>query len=290
MENKENISTLPKYLIDQLDKIAENVQFIDYTVHLDGHGNHGDGFMAAMIAITLKGKRCLNGLTTNYELSLICKLMPDSVTRRESFSSVVLFEREVYFYKTVLPVFLDFLKEKKIHVEEEFSIYPKCFAAFSDSVQDQYLIIMENLKTASYEMWDKTVAIDFDTVGFILSELGKFHAISFAMRDQKKDIFDKNFRIREVFFDMFKGNGLVENMVSGAIQQAIDVLDDQEEIETMKYVSLNYEQWIQEYLKENAAGRFSVLNHGDLWNNNMLFSFEHGVSQCLMSHSIDQNC
>lgn len=279
MEHTEIIPNLPKYLNEQLDIIATNAKFLEYTVHVDSGSNHGDGFIAAMIGITLRGQRYHNGSKIDYELPIICKLMPDNVTRREQFSSVVLFEREVYFYKTVLPIFIDFLKEKEIDVDEDFSIYPKCFTALSEPKLDHHLIVMENLKIMGFELWDKTVKIDFNTVGNVLTELGKFHAISFAMRDQKKEIFDKISDIRDPFLDMFKGNGLTENMVSGSIQQTIDVLDNEIEIKVMEKVKKNYEVWLKEFSKNDAAGKFSVLNHGDLWNNNMMFTLESEVSK-----------
>lgn len=286
MDRPEIVRNLPKYLQEQLDKIATNVKFLEYTVQADNGSNHGDGFMAAMIGITLKGTRYHNGSKMNYELPLICKLMPDNVARRELFSSVVLFEREIYFYKEILPIFIDFLEEKKIHVDDEFSSYPKCFAALSEPKSDQYFIIMENLKTLGYELWDKKVPIDFDNVANVFNELGKFHAISFAIRDQRQDTFDKMFRVREAFFDMFKGNGLAETMVSGAIQKTIDLLDNKVEIDVMENVKENYEVWIKELLKEDAAGRFSVLNHGDLWNNNMMFKSQSNVSKLCERPSI----
>lgn len=283
MEVPETVANIPAYLKEQLAIIARNAKFVEYAVHADSGSNHGDGFMAAMIGVTLRGKRNHNGSKINYELPLICKVMPDNVTRRETFSAVVLFEREVYFYKEILPIFIDFLKEKKIHVAEEFSIYPKCFAALTEAKLDQYLIIMENLKTMGYELWDKKIPIDFDTVAYVLTELGKFHAISFAIRDQKKEIFDKMFKLREPFLDMFKGNGLAETMVSGSVQQTIDLLDNKAEIDVMKNVKENYEFWIKDLLKEDAAGRFGVLNHGDLWNNNMMFSLDPNVSYVRVS-------
>lgn len=218
-------------------------------------------------------------MKTNYELPVICKLLPDNIERRETFCASVLFEREVYFYKTILPIFVKFLKDRNIDVDKEFSMYPKCFAAVCDPQSDQHLIIMENLKVSDYDLWPKTVPIDTGSVATVLTELGKFHAVSFGIYDQRREIFDGMFRVSEPFRAMFKGNGAPETMVSGAIQQTIDLLDDKVEIEIMQRVKDNYERWIKDYLNSDAAGRFSVLNHGDLWNNNMMFNLKSNVSR-----------
>ncbi len=276
MESTEIVPTIPKYLEDELNKIAKNDQFFEYTIHVHEGSKHGDGFMATMLGVTIAGQQYHNGVKINYELPLICKLLPDSIVRRETFSSVFIFEREVYFYKTVLPIFRNFLEEKNI-ADEEFSVYPKCFVALSEPTLDRYVIVMENLKTLGYDLWPKTEPIDFDAAAKVLTELGKFHALSFAIYDQRRDIYDKIFRITEPFDEMFKGNGAPEVMVSGAIQQTIDVLDDKVEIEVMQKVKDNYRTWLKENLSSDAAGRFSVLNHGDLWNNNMMYKLDSNV-------------
>lgn len=270
METTEVVPILPKYLEFALDRIAKNQKFSEHTIHVDNGSRHGDGFMATMIRVTIKSRECRNNVTIDRELPLICKLLPDSIERRETFKSDVVFEREVYFYRTILPIFIKFLEEK--NVANEFSIYPKCFVAIYESQLDENVIIMEDLKATGYELWPKTVPIDFETVSKVLTELGKFHAISLAMYDQRNEIFEEKFRVSELFFEMFKGNGVPESMVSGAIQQTIDLLDDKMEIQIMELVRDNYEIWIKELFGCDAAGRFSVLNHGDLWNNNMMFN------------------
>src|SRR5262249_52322680 len=131
-----DIGDTPKYVMENINAISKNVGFVDYTISVDNATKHGDGFMASMIGITIKGKRSHNGNESNSELPLICKLMPESGTRRENFSSVVIFEREVYFYNKVLPMFVNFLRENQIDVNKEFSIFPKCYIAFSDPVSD----------------------------------------------------------------------------------------------------------------------------------------------------------
>lgn len=275
MESIEIVPSVPKYLEEQLDGIAKSHQLLEYTIHVDKGSKPGDGFMATMVSVILKGQQYHNDVKVNYELPLICKIIPDDIVRREVFSSGILFEREVYFYKTILPIFIQFLEEKNINVDNEFSFYPKCYIALVEPNLDHHLIVMENLKSLGYDLAKR---IDFDAAGKVLSELAKFHSISFAMRDQRKEIFEKMFRIPEPFDDMFRGNGVAETMVSGAIQQTIDVLDDEKEIAVMQRVKDNYEIWLKEYLNSDTAGRFSVLNHGDLWNNNMMFDMQSNVS------------
>ncbi|XP_037052174.1 uncharacterized protein LOC119085779 [Bradysia coprophila] len=279
MDRTEFVPSIPKYLEDELSIIAKNHQFLEYTIQLDNGSKHGDGFMATMVGVTLRGQQYHNGLKMNFELPLICKLLPDSIERRETFSAAVLFEREVFFYKTVLPIFIKFLEDRNINVHDEFSMYPKCFVTLYEPQLDHHLIIMENLRSSGYDMWPKTVPIDFDAAAGVLTELGKFHAISLGILDQRREIFDDIFRLSEPFRELFKGNGATETMVSGAIQETIDVLEDETEIAVMQTVKDNYESWFREYLSCDAAGRFSVLNHGDLWNNNMMFNLKSNRQQ-----------
>lgn len=55
MDSTKIVPGIPKYLEDELNVIARNHQLNEYSIHVNNGSNHGDGFMAAMVGVTLKG-------------------------------------------------------------------------------------------------------------------------------------------------------------------------------------------------------------------------------------------
>lgn len=260
----------PAYLNEYLNKIAEDEGFIQHTLHYESGSNHGDGFIAVMIAVTIKGKQALN-VDDETELSLMCKILPENKARRDVFKSHMLFEREVCVYSRMLPMFEQFQRDRNISESEGFFQYPKCYLAVANATNDHYVIIMENLKVSNYELWDKMKPVDFDTSSIFLQALGRYHGISLALRDQKPELFNEILELEDILTAMIE-TPIICNMMEGAIDKAVEHLICEDEKKFLRKIKDNYKQTIKERLfAPNAAGQLSVLIHGDCWNNNFCF-------------------
>jgi len=182
--------------------------------------------------------------------------------------------------------------KKNIPILERFTEYPKCYAAASDTVNDEHVIIMENLKMNGFGLWDKTKSIDYDTVCLYMKALGKLHAISFAFRDQKPKLFDEITDFEDCIVKMLKKeDNVFVVMLKATLEMVLSVLDQPEEIRVINTVK---ENCIEETLRlsdKKIAGKFYVLTHGDSWNNNMFYSNE-GSSKpkkiCLLDWQISK--
>lgn len=270
--------SLSNFVIDELDKIAKNENFLDYKIEQEPGSKHGDGFLAKMLAVTLVGKRKIGDQIVDSKLNLMCKLLPENLDRRDMFDSSSIFENEIYVYNEILSVFEQFQCEKNISIDDRFTEYPKCYATASDVEKDEQLIIMENLKPVGYSLWDKTVPIDYETVCLYMKALGKFHAISFAFRDQKPEVFNKISKIEEVLIKCFHRDNTMESMLLAAIDRGLSLIDQPEERAVLENLKINCKDETIRLLKQEAAGKFYVLGHGDSWNNNLFYSNEGKVS------------
>lgn len=201
------MSSPPQYLIEYLNKIANEEGFVEHTLHYEAGSSHRDVFVAIMVAVTIKGKQMVD-LDSEKELSLMCKLLPENKARRDFFSAVLLFEREVCVYNDILPMFQKFQIERNISLDDRFFNYPKCYLAVADAIKDQYVIIMENVKVSGYELWDKLKPVDFETSSIFVATLGRFHGLSIALRDQKPELFQKLVDLRHFNFS----NGHAERL------------------------------------------------------------------------------
>ncbi len=207
------MSSHPAYLTEYLNKIAKDEGFVEYSLHYESGSNHGDGFVAVMVAVTIKGKQMVD-VGDEKELSLMCKLLPENKARREFFSSTTLFEREVYVYNDVLPMFDKFQIERNISFSDGFFQYPKCYLAVANATKDHYVIIMKNVKVDHYELWDKMKPVDFDTSSIFLATLGRYHGISLALRDQEPNLFQKLLDLDDIYTHLLEMPNICNTMTS----------------------------------------------------------------------------
>lgn len=119
-------------------------------------------------------------------------------------SSPLMVEREACMYRTVLPAFVDFQREKGLTPENGFFAFPRCYGIVADAENDNYAIVMEDLKEKGYDMFNKFNSIDLGHVRFIMEELVRYHAVSFAMRDQRLEVFTPFLKLKDVFMEMIR--------------------------------------------------------------------------------------
>lgn len=65
---------------------------------------------------------------------------------------------------------------------------------------------------------------------------------------------------------------MMSGIFDAAYDQAISTLDNDDDVRLMKTLKSTYMQWLEDNLGKLAAEPFSVLGHGDCWNNNMMFA------------------
>lgn len=264
-------TSLPKFLLDQINVIAVQKGFTNYKIKSDAGSNHGDGFMGILLRVKVcAGEETGNGKV--HEIELICKSLPESVARRNLFSADKAFKREVYMYTKVLPYFVKFQSEKGLTKDSGFFQFPHCYFACSDDATNQHIIIMDDLRADGYQLWNKFKEFDIDNVNQIMEALGRFHAISFAIRDQHAEILQEfGAELNDVMLDMVE-NGKMKNMFKGSYDKNIQLFSGNEKI--LKFFKTASDTWLTDFhecLDPNVAEPYSVIGHGDCWINNFLF-------------------
>lgn len=131
----------------------------------------------------------------------------------------------LYVYAQVLPFLREFEQSKSVSADEAgFNEYPKCFRSVSEDPSE--CLLLEDLSDRGFNIVDRySDDVTADHVYLVLRALAKFHAISFALKDQQPEKFmalasklaerfirpDDNF-IREFFK---KQSELVMRVISG---------------------------------------------------------------------------
>lgn len=263
----------PELLVNLIEKIAKNEGLQNHTSKISLGSEHGDGFVGILYRITIEGIK--NG--KNYVINLVAKMPPLNKARREQFNSVLLFEREVRLYNEILPDFVKFQQERNIKEEDGFFNIPKCYGAVHDIENDFFVIIMEDLRTSNYIMRDKLIPATYEHAKLLIVELGKLHAISFAMKDQEPERFEKCKKLKDLILESFhKGGDNVTQYFKIIIENAIQTLEPHEEFKKNKIQKLkeNFVKVFEECDDSINIGEFGVLIHGDCWNNNMMYKYD----------------
>ena len=289
-----SVSDVPEYIFDNIAEIAKNEGFTTYTTDVEPGSKNGDNFLGVIIRVVLKGQRKIEqNATVEDKLNLICKLVPANANRRKQFNLDELYEREVFFYTKLVPVFVEFQKEKGLTEANGFWAIPRVFKAFVDQPNDHFVLILEDLREMGFALWPKNDHLRLDHLDVLFREIAKFHAISFALKDQQPDVFERFKTLRDLCGPFFKDNGCI---LTGALDRVLDVLTNEKHKEAVRRAREEYGEWFLEIFNADSFEPFGVAGHGDLWMTNFMFQHLDGVSeiaffngQCLPSLLIDQS-
>lgn len=287
---------LPQYVRDLLSKIAIDAGFQDIEnscVDLRAGSNQDDGFYGNLIAVTISGKRnsdC-NGNDTNKKetLHLLCKLMPGTAKSRDEMNMIEIFKREAFFYQKVFPAFDEFQTSKGLNAANGFFGHPKCYACICDEAADQFVIIMEDLRHRQYEMWPKKEPVDLAHVRCVLSEMAKFHAVSFALKAEKPELFAELNMVYDLLRTLMKRQTFLD-CFNGSHRRAIGMIERHLPQHAAKFRGIwqNAEAHLEAVLDGTQFEPFAVLVHADCWNNNILFQYQRHQRQ--QSSTVSNSC
>lgn len=262
----------PAYIEDFINKIADREGFTNYSITHSAGSNTGDGFLGDLLRFKINGKQN-NVLST---LSLICKVPPPNLLRRIEFKTDVTFSREILMYEYVLPYFTEFQKENGLSEADGFYSFPKCYGTILDNKPNgDHVIVMEDMLVSDYYLWDKLKNIDYDRARLVMVELGKFHAVSFAIRDKNPEKLNE---MRKKTFNahhklMYSSPTAME-FLNTNMNKAINALEPHETnlIEKLEAVKgNNCFEIIDQVFSNITPEPFGVMAHGDLWNNNVMY-------------------
>ncbi|GAB0088772.1 uncharacterized protein DMENIID0001_032360 [Sergentomyia squamirostris] len=200
-------------------------------------------------------------------LSIIVKVKPESEMRRIVLDKMYM--REIIIYRDILPKIRTLLDDVGISTE----IAPRCVLT-QDSPTT--LLALENLSqtTECYRSVDRRQGLDFYQTKSVLGKLATFHACTMVINERTPEIFEpfcdptishhpdqENFVI---FFRVGVRGLLAEVSTWKGYEEMVKKLTKLET--TIVDKGVNVYKWHQ--------NPFNVLNHNDVWTNNLIFNFD----------------
>ncbi|PSN43492.1 hypothetical protein C0J52_03208 [Blattella germanica] len=209
------------------------------------------------------------------KLFLFFKCLSENPDLRETLDTEIFFKNEVAFYNEVLSSFLRF--QEKRNVKTPFRALPKCYKAQSDGERD--VIVLEDLKAKGFVMLDRLRVMNISELQILMKELGRFHALSLAMKDQEPASFEniRNALKETVFCKRFlkKFGQLYEFVINDALKMVKhNFPDDSKYLTKLKQGGENICDKMMELVRPKEEDEpYNVITHGDLWVSNFMFRY-----------------
>ncbi|XP_065095114.1 uncharacterized protein LOC135716986 [Ochlerotatus camptorhynchus] len=278
--------SVPSFLRSKLEEIAWEQNFVGgtYAIRFEPGSKVGDGFIGQVIRATIRGDRLLDGkLMSDQVLSLICKIPLVDPVQREKFNSMLLFEREVLVYNEVLPEFERIQLARGLWRGDEvgFWNFPRCYWASFDADRGESMLIMEDLGERQLELKDKFVLVDYDHVKLLTVVLGKLNACSFALKEQKPEVFQKVKRLNDLL-SVVMMTEQTKPLAPRNCELAASIFNSEDELRwKQKFLSLKNCLWEKtlKLMESQKAEPYGAFNHGDCWTNNVMFGYDIASKQ-----------
>ncbi|XP_058446775.1 uncharacterized protein LOC131427527 [Malaya genurostris] len=272
MTDESVFTKLPQYIQNGLKQVAAETGFTEglYRFEFENASKEGDGFMGDLFKVIVREKN-------HADLVVVCKTLPRNEARK--MYTIRLFQREVEAYTEILPMLRKFQIEKGITDRDPkgFWSFPKSYYAYCDVQKLEGVIIMEDLREKQFRMWNKSKPVDYEHTRLLVTELGKLHAISFALKDQKPDLFEPFKLLLDPLglLIQHEPRQAMAKMMNGICERAISTLDEDDEQSKAKMQPIR--GVVTDLYRTDTDGSeaepYAVLGHGDCWINNTMFCY-----------------
>lgn len=201
----------------------------------------------------------------------------DNPVMFEIAKSIQAFEKEQFFYRTVIPMY------EKVGLPVQ--IFPKCYFTHP------YIVVLENLAVRGFKGWQKSKPLDLQHCKACLETLARFHANSIIFEEKS------NCRLDSQYKDILKGklfsneNNAAAEFLKASVEGfhlLIDLLPDN--LDSSEANTISKEQFsnkLKSIFEDSSNSndlkdsfRKTIL-HGDLWSNNFMFQYSNDqISSC----------
>lgn len=249
---------IPDYVAEILARIAQENGFSDYSFNVNPGCKPGDGYLSDLYRITISNEQ-----NNSHKMDVVCKVAPSNENSEMDSFVVDAFKNEALFYTKSMPILTKFQEEMNIPKDEQFRSLPKCFATLIDEERGRYVIILEDLRPYGFQMCGKSKLTPISNLRLIVRELGKFHGLSIAMKDQRPDEFAIAKPTKDMLKTSFEMKTIFEIFMS-TFDHSINSLKKEHHKSIMQYLKTNALKYIEFCLNEELTDDLAVLCHGKL--------------------------
>ncbi|XP_062705133.1 uncharacterized protein LOC109398299 isoform X3 [Aedes albopictus] len=203
-------------------------------------------------------------------LSFFLKILPEQVPKLADYvREMGCFRKEIQLYTHLIPRLQD------------VTIGTKPFAPRAYLTKDEKLLVFENLKAEGYRMLENNKSLlDFAHLEVALKTVAKLHAASLVLEERTKQPIAKLYsgHLNEnVYIDdeTYVRKTNLDNAIK-ALCELIKRIDKYKNSDKLDYILGKFPEVIRriyDFARPSTEYR-NVFNHGDLWNNNLMFKYD----------------
>lgn len=221
----------------------------------------GNNYLSHLYRVPIKYKIGNNENSTTFIIKVpIQNSFLSELSNDENYD---FFDKEPKVYKELLPK----MKEK---INLEFG--PESFYCPLKNG-----LVLKDLKLDGYIMCDRFKQLDYEHCKITITTVAKFHAASVACQHENADLIQD--LGKERMFDSGKQcETEMKQWLYGCIKNVLDIIDEIEDCKPVaRLINERIDELAESFQKscQPKSKGLNVLNHGDLWINNIMFKYNN---------------
>lgn len=248
------------FIEELLAPILPKLNITDHSLEVNSGSAKGDGYLGDIWNVKVHH--------SNGDIKLVVKTAEPDEHQREIIRIELLFESEINFYTTIFPAMDALQVEKQVEYPLKLT---KCYG--SSLTKGKEALILQDLKSEGYSLYDRKKPFDEAHLTLALKHYAKLHALSFALRSQRPEVFrqltDSVINIMPLIYPNFIDSVRAQILKNAEMLKQRELIKEANAVEKVaKEVEKIY------YMNEEPPDQYSVILHGDCWINNMLFKYD----------------
>uniref|UniRef100_A0A182J9E2 CHK kinase-like domain-containing protein n=1 Tax=Anopheles atroparvus TaxID=41427 RepID=A0A182J9E2_ANOAO len=225
----------------------------------------GDNYASVLYRVRVSVQ--VHGAESQTAVSLIVKALPKLALSEEMVQQMNLFPKEMAMYGKVLPA-LEQLYHQRGRSEVVFG--PRCLKHGTEPTD---VIVLEDMRDREFRMANRRQGMDMEHIHVVLRRLAEFHAGTVAHFGQRGPVevkflegmfAEKGRKMHEQFQALHAA--FLHKVISGWSEKGKFIAD------LMKHWGMDMFDAMLRVTRADPD-KFNVLNHGDMWCNNVLFHY-----------------
>ncbi|XP_047998704.1 uncharacterized protein LOC125236057 [Leguminivora glycinivorella] len=252
--------------IKLVESVLRNRGYSNGTVLVEQVGIKGDNYVAHVKRFTYKSEE---GST----FKIIGKIAPAAEELRNMMKTMLLFNNEIVMYDSILPKLNDL---QNIVGNEDKVIFPACYGVVTEAPYE--FILLEDLNELYFVMLDRLKPLTNDSIRIVTKDLAMYHSLSLVLRNSEPEVYDNFANKLTNIWAAWDAEPQMQQFSEAAENEILEIIDDSDKYKNLVLGSISkMASHARDHASYEKDSKYTVIQQGDCWNNNILFRLENGT-------------